>query len=77
MEKTEKKKKAGKGAAASVKGFFKGLKSEFKKIIWPDKQSLGRQTAAVIIISILLCVVIRLLDIAMQYGIGFLETMIQ
>ena len=76
MGKTEKK-KAGKGAVASVKGFFKGLKSEFKKIIWPDKQSLGRQTAAVIIISIVLCVVIRLLDIVMQYGIGFLETMIQ
>ena len=60
-----------------LKGFFKGLKSEFKKIIWPDKQSLGRQTAAVIIISIILCLVIRLLDIVMQYGIGFLETMIQ
>ena len=76
MEKSEKK-KAGKGVAASVKGFFKGLKSEFKKIIWPDTQSLGRQTAAVIIISIILCLVIRLLDIVMQYGIGFLETMIQ
>lgn len=76
MGKSEKK-KAGKGVIASVKGFFKGLKSEFKKIIWPDKQSLGRQTAAVIIISIILCLVIRLLDIVMQYGIGFLETMIQ
>lgn len=76
MGKSEKK-KAEKNAVASVKGFFKGLKSEFKKIIWPNKESLGRQTAAVLVISVILCVVIRLLDMVMQYGIGFLETMIQ
>lgn len=76
MGKSEKK-KTGNGAVASVQGFFKGLKSEFKKIIWPDKESLSRQTVAVLVISIVLCVVIRLLDMVMQYGIGFLETMIQ
>ena len=76
MGKSEKE-KTGKSAVASVRGFFKGLKYEFKKIIWPDKESLGRQTVAVLVISIVLCVVIRLLDMVMQYGIGFLETMIQ
>ncbi len=76
MGKSEKKKN-GKSVLTSVQGFFKGLKSEFKKIIWPDKESLGRQTVAVLVVSIVLCVVIRLLDMIMQYGIGFLETMIQ
>ena len=30
------------------KNWFKGLNAEFKKIIWPDKQTLVKQTAAVV-----------------------------
>ncbi len=33
---------------AKLSSFFSGLKAEFNKIIWPDKQSLARQTAAVV-----------------------------
>ena len=49
--------------------FFKGLKSEFKKIIWPDKASIARQTTAVVIISVALGVVIKLLDMIITTGI--------
>jgi preprotein translocase subunit SecE len=41
-----------------VKSWFKGLKAEFKKIIWPDKKSLGKQTLAVIVITAVLSVII-------------------
>lgn len=44
------------------KSWFKGLKSEFRKIIWTDKKTLGKQTIAVTVISIILCVLITLVD---------------
>ena len=34
--------------------WFKGLKAEFKKIVWPDKKTLGKQTAAVVFVSVVL-----------------------
>ena len=51
------------------KSWFKGLKAEFKKIIWPDKKSLGKQTVAVVIITAVLSVIIALLDMAVKFGI--------
>ena len=43
-------------------GFWKRLKSEFKKVIWTDRPTLVKQTIAVIVISAALCVVISLAD---------------
>lgn len=56
--------------ASVVKSWFKGLKSEFKKIIWPDKESLAKQTVAVIIITAVLALVIALLDLVVKFGIN-------
>ena len=53
-----------------VKSRFKGLKAEFKKIIWPDKKSLGKQTLAVIVITAVLSVIIALLDAVVKFGIN-------
>ena len=33
---------------AQKKSFWKGLEAEYKKIIWPDKETLQKQTAAVV-----------------------------
>ena len=52
-----------------VKSWFKGLKAEFKKIVWPDKESLGKQTVAVVIITAVLSVIIALLDLVIKFGI--------
>ena len=52
--------------------FLKGVQSEFKKISWPDKTQLFKQSVAVICVSVVLGVVIALLDILFQYGINFL-----
>ena len=54
---------------APAKSWFKGLKAEFKKIVWPDKESLAKQTVAVIIITAVLSVIIALLDAAVKFGI--------
>ena len=47
---------------APKKSWFKGLKSEFDKIIWTDKKTLGRQTVAVVSITVVLGVVIAVMD---------------
>ena len=57
---------------APKESWFTGLSAEFKKIIWPEKQSLVRQTTAVIAVSVVLGLIIALLDFAIQYGVDFL-----
>ncbi|MBO4903574.1 MAG: preprotein translocase subunit SecE [Lachnospiraceae bacterium] len=51
------------------KGWFKGLKSEFKKIVWESRESVTRQTIAVVLISLVLGIIITLIDTALQFGI--------
>ncbi len=54
------------------KSWFKGLKGEFKKIIWPDRKTLVKQTVAVTVCSILLGAIIAVIDALVQYGIDFI-----
>ena len=57
---------------APKESFFTGLSAEFKKIIWPDKKSLARQTTAVVAVSVVMGLVIALLDQFVQYGVDIL-----
>ena len=57
---------------APKKSWFKVLKAEYKKIIWPDKKSLTKQTAAVVVTSIVLGIIIKVLDVIMTYGVDAL-----
>ena len=54
--------------------FFKGVKSEFKKIAWPDRQSTLKQSIAVVAISVVLGLIIALLDYVIKYGVNFLTS---
>ncbi len=58
-------------SAKKKKSVFKNLKAEFKKIIWPDRKSLIRQTIAVLLTSVILGAVIALLDLVIRFGINF------
>jgi preprotein translocase subunit SecE len=55
--------------------FFDGVKSEFKKISWPDRQSTFRQSVAVVAISVVVGVIIAVLDYLIQYGVNFLTSL--
>ena len=55
--------------------FFKGVKAEFKKIIWPDKKSMFRQAVAVVGISVVVGVIIAIVDLIAQYGVNFLTSL--
>ena len=59
----------------SKPSFFKGLKAEYKKIIWPDRESPLKQSIAVVCVSLVLGAVIAILDFAMQYGVDFLTSL--
>ena len=54
------------------KSWFKGLQAEFKKVIWPDKKTLAKQTTAVVSVSLLLGVLISVIDAILKYGIDLL-----
>ncbi len=57
---------------SKVGSWFEGLRGEFKKIIWPDRMTLVKQTGAVIAVSIVLGMIIALLDFIFQYGVDIL-----
>ncbi|HJC62329.1 MAG TPA: preprotein translocase subunit SecE [Candidatus Blautia merdavium] len=52
----EKKQKAPK------KSWTQGLQTEFKKIIWPDRPTLVKQTVAVVSVTAVLGVIIAVID---------------
>lgn len=54
------------------KSWFKELSLEFRKIIWPDKMTLAKQTAAVISVSVALGALIAVIDFVLQHGVEIL-----
>ena len=62
------------GTAKPVK-FWEGVKSEFKKITWPAKDALLKQSVAVVIISVVVGAIITILDFGIQYGEEFITTL--
>ena len=54
------------------KSWFKGLKTEFNKVVWPDKITLAKQTTAVVSVSVLLGAIIAIVDFLVQHGVDLL-----
>ncbi len=61
-----------KSGKTQKRSWFKGLQAEFKKIVWPDKNALAKQTTAVVAVSVLLGALITVIDTLIKYGIDFL-----
>lgn len=59
---------------ASVKktSFFKGVKAEFKKIIWPSKATVAKETGAVVFFGVALGVLIAIIDAVVKFGLGLI-----
>ena len=58
--------------AKNKSSVVKALRAEFKKIIWPDKKTVGKQTVAVISVSVCLGLIIGVLDMLIKYLISFI-----
>ncbi len=54
------------------KKWFDGLKAEFRKIIWPSRDDIQKETTAVVVVSVILGVLIAILDFLIQNGVDFL-----
>ena len=52
--------------------FVRDTRGEFKKIVWPDKNTLAKQTTAVVAVSVVLGALISVVDALLRYGIDFL-----
>jgi len=61
-----------KDTATFKRSYFTELKGEFRKIIWPDKKLLGKQSVAVITAAIVIGCMIAALDWIMQIGLKFI-----
>lgn len=68
------KKSADKKEKKARPGFFKGVKSEFRKIVWPDKEATLKQSIAVVAISVVVGVIIAILDYVVKNGVNFITS---
>ncbi|MBN2221898.1 MAG: preprotein translocase subunit SecE [Vallitaleaceae bacterium] len=53
-------------ANAKKVGFFKGVKSEFKKIVWPNSKTLIKNTYTVIVVSLVIGGLVAAIDAGFQ-----------
>ncbi|SEA73712.1 preprotein translocase subunit SecE [Oribacterium sp. KHPX15] len=58
--------------SSGLESFFKGLRTEFNKIIFPNRQDVIKETTATIVVGLLIGVVIAVLDLIMKTGLGFI-----
>ena len=48
---------------------IQGIKTEFARIIWPDKDTIIKETTAVVVVTAILGAVIALLDFVIKAGL--------
>lgn len=60
-----------------AKGFVKGVKSELKKVVWPTKEQLIKNTAMVILLVVVFAVIILGFDMLLELGDTYLWNFIQ
>ena len=56
----------------SKTSFWSGLKQQWNKIIWQSPDSVGKQSTAVIAVSLVVGLIIVVLDKIINYGVDFL-----
>ncbi len=52
--------------------YFKGVRSEFKKIDWPSKSKLINYTAVVVAMSLVVSLIVWSVDTALRTGLGLI-----
>ncbi len=68
----EKAKKSDKKKPGKVKKWFKDLKSEFSKVVWPSKSTVITNTSVVLAVVVASSVIVGLLD----WGFGALMQLV-
>ena len=68
-------KKGSQSLGAKISAWWKGLKSEYTKIIWENRETTTKQTTAVVIISVILGIIIAIVDWVLKNGVDFITTL--
>ena len=53
-----------------IKRFFRDYKSEMKKVVWPTKEQLIKNTSVVLVVIIFMAAIIGVLDLLFGFGIS-------
>ena len=56
----------------NTKNYFKGVKTEWNKITWPDRQQILVQTVAVFFVVFAFTVIVYLMDIVFKYSLDLI-----
>lgn len=49
-----------------IRTYFKGVKAEMKKVIWPSKKELINYTGVVVLISVIVSLIVWALDLGIH-----------
>ncbi|HLS54088.1 MAG TPA: preprotein translocase subunit SecE [Tissierellaceae bacterium] len=49
-----------------VSAYFRGVRAEMKKVVWPNRQELVNYTGVVILISAIISVIVYILDLGIH-----------
>lgn len=49
------------------KSFFKGMKAELKKVIWPTSKQVSNKTIAIIVLVLVVAGIVVLLDLGLRW----------
>ena len=51
-----------------AKGFFKDMKSELKKVVWPSTRQVINNTVLVVVLVIVVSLIVLGVDLVLEYG---------
>ncbi|MCQ4925776.1 preprotein translocase subunit SecE [Tissierella carlieri] len=57
---------------AKMSAYFRGVRAEMKKVIWPSRKELINYTGVVIMISALVAIIVWVLDLVIHGGLRFI-----
>ena len=70
-----KAKKTGPSAGSKVKKYFKDVKGETKKIVWPDAKTVFKSTGVVLLVVIICALIIWGIDTGLTAGVSGLKSL--
>ena len=73
-KKSKKAKQQEPSLGEQLKDYFKGVKSEWYKITWPDKQQTMHETLIVIVVTAFVTLLIYFIDIVFRFVFGFVPS---
>jgi len=54
------------GEKGKIRNYFRGVRAEMRKVVWPSKEELINYTGVVILISAIISIVVYLLDLGIH-----------